>query len=100
MPITTSKTEGALSVGLDGVVTIRDAQEIATQLAEVLDGCVSVRVRTAGLRDLDTSILQLLCSLRMTVPVMVFEHPSEEFIAAVDRCGLRRELTGGTKETV
>ncbi len=100
MPIITNKTEGALTIELEGVVTIRHAQDVATQLAEALDGGVPVTVGTAGLRDIDTSILQLLCSLRKTVPVLSFENPSEEFIAAVDRCGLRRELLGGAKEIV
>ncbi len=100
MPIIIHKTEDAFTVALDGVVTIRHAQDVATTLGEMLDGGVSVTVGTAGLRDIDTSILQLLCSLRKTVPVLSFEDPSDEFIAAVDRCGLRRELLGGTREGV
>jgi hypothetical protein len=44
------------------------------------------------LEDIDTCILQLLYALRKTVPGVSFDNPSEFFIAAVDRCGLRREL--------
>ena len=51
-----------------------------------------VVVDTGGLEDIDTCILQMLCSLRKTVPALSFDNPSEAFIGAVDRCGLRREL--------
>jgi ABC-type transporter Mla MlaB component len=98
MPITVHKTEGELTVELEGEVTVRHAQEAADRINAALDGGVPVTVRTAGLRDVDTGILQLLSSLRKTVPVLSFESPSEEFLAAVDRCGLRRELLGGIRE--
>jgi anti-anti-sigma regulatory factor len=98
MSITVSKTEDKLRLELEGAVDIRHAQDLAAKLGEALDGGVPVVVGAALLRDVDTSILQLLCSLRKTVPVLSFENPSEEFIGAVDRCGLRRELLGGVRE--
>jgi hypothetical protein len=55
-------------------------------------------VDTGSLEDIDTCILQLLCSLRKTVPAFSFDNPSEVFIGAVDRCGLRRELLGGRED--
>jgi anti-anti-sigma regulatory factor len=101
MPITVHKTKDELTVELEGEVTIRHAQDVAAKLSEALDGGVSaVTVGTAGLRVVDTSILQLLCSLRKTVPVLSFENPSAEFVAAVDRRGLRRELLSGIREGV
>lgn len=83
---------------LDGEVTIRDAVNLTARIEEALDGCLSAAVDTTRLRDVDTSILQLLCSLRKTVPVLSFHQPSVEFLAAVDRCGLRRELLSGIRE--
>jgi hypothetical protein len=50
------------------------------------------------LEDIDTCILQLLYSLRQTVPALSFDKPSEAFIAAVDRCGMRRELLGARED--
>jgi hypothetical protein len=46
------------------------------------------------LEDIDTCVLQVLYSLRRTVPALAFDNPSTAFIAALDRCGLRRELLG------
>jgi len=100
MPVMIHKTEGALKIELEGAITVRHAQEVAAQLGQALDGGISVTVGTAALRDVDTSILQLLCSLRRTVAALSFKDPSAEFIAAVDRCGLRRELLGGAREGV
>jgi anti-anti-sigma regulatory factor len=77
---------------LEGAVTIRDAQDLAARIAEGLEDGRSVGVNTQSLEDIDTSILQLLCSLRQSVPSLVFDNPSAAFLCAVDRCGLRREL--------
>jgi ABC-type transporter Mla MlaB component len=100
MPFLVHRTEDGLTVELEGAVTIGHAQDLATKIAEALDGDMSVKVGTAGLHDIDTSILQLLCSLQKTVSALSFGEPSEEFIGAVDRCGLRRELLGGIREGI
>lgn len=98
MPFAVHKIEGSLRLELEGEVTIRHAGLLAAKIGEVLDGCVSVVVDTTRLEDVDTSILQLLCSLHRTAPVLSFNQPSAEFLAAVDRCGLRRALLGGVQE--
>jgi len=56
-------------------------------------------VDTENLEDMDTCMLQLLCSLRKTVPALSFDDPSDAFIRALERCGMRRVLLGG-KETL
>jgi len=87
-----AKQQGRQILKLEGAVTIRHARELAARLKK--DGPPG-GVDTAGLEDIDTCILQLLCSLRKTVPGLSFDHPSDAFTAAVDRSGLRRELLGG-----
>ena len=79
---------------LEGAVTIRHAQDLAVTLGEGLKNGIPVGVDTARLKDIDTCVLQLLCSLRKTVPGLCFDNPSDAFIGAVDRSGLRRELLG------
>jgi anti-anti-sigma regulatory factor len=79
---------------LEGAVTIRNAQDLAAKLGEDLEDGTPVGVDTLDLEDIDTCILQLLCALRKTVPALSFDNPSDAFISAVDRCGLRRELLG------
>lgn len=100
MPYAVHKSKSTLRLELEGEVTIRHAGELAAGIGEVLDGCTSVVVVTTRLQDADTSILQLLCSLHKTAPVLSFPQPSAEFVAAVDRCGLRRDLLGGVREGV
>ena len=92
MPFSITSTQGRLVLELEGAVTIRDAQDLAARLGEGLGDGVPVDVDTKGLADIDTCILQLLYSLRKTVPALSFDNPSEAFLVAVDRCGLRREL--------
>ena len=94
MPFSIASSQGRLVLRLDGAVTIRHAQDLAAKLGECLDNNAPLRVDTVDLEDIDTCILQLLCSLRKTVPALSFESPSEAFTGAVDRCGLRRELLG------
>ena len=98
MPITIHKTEDELTVEFEGAVTVRHVRDAAAQLGVALNAAVCVTAGTSGLRDIDTSMLQLLCALRKTVAVLRFEKPSAEFLAAIDRCGLRRELLGGVRE--
>jgi ABC-type transporter Mla MlaB component len=98
MPFSVHQTESILRLELEGEVTIRQAGDLAARIGEVLDGCSSVVIETARLQDADTSILQLLCSLLKTAPALSFNQPSAKFLAAVDRCGLRRELLGGGQE--
>lgn len=107
MPFSIASTPGRQILKLEGAVTIRQAQELATRLAEELyapedaanpeDG-IPVGVDTEGLEDIDTCILQLLCSVRKTVPALSFDNPSDAFIGALDRCSLRRELLGARED--
>jgi anti-anti-sigma regulatory factor len=92
MPFSIVNTSGTLLLKLEGAITIRQAQDLAARLGESLDDLTPVVVDTAGLEDIDTCILQLLYSLRRRGPALSFEDPSENFLDAVDRCGLRREL--------
>ncbi len=99
MPFSITDHQGRRILQLEGVVTIQHAQELAAKLGESLNDSASVVVDTKNLEDMDTCMLQLLCSLRGTVPALSFDDPSDAFIRALERCGMRRELLGG-KETL
>ena len=94
MPFFIDKQQGRQVLKLEGAITIRHAQDLAATLGKGLEDGKPVAVDTARLKDIDTCILQLLCSLRKTVPGLSFDSPSDAFIGAVDRSGLRRELLG------
>ena len=92
MPFSIDRQQSRQILKLEGAITIRHAQDLAATLGKGLADGIPVGVDTARLEDIDTCILQLLCSLRKTVPRLSFDNPSEAFIGAVDRSGLRREL--------
>lgn len=79
---------------LEGAVTIREASDLVALVNEHLIDARPLTIDTQGLEDIDTSVLQVLCSLRKTVSALSFNEPSEVFVRAVERCGLRRELLG------
>jgi anti-anti-sigma regulatory factor len=94
VPFSIARTQGRLVLKLEGAVTVRDAQDLATKVGETMEAGAAVSVDAGSLEDIDTCILQLLYSLRKTAPTLSFDDTSDAFIAAVDRCGLRRELLG------
>jgi anti-anti-sigma regulatory factor len=94
MPYSIANSQGIQILKLEGAVTMRHAREVAAKLSEVLDVGTPLGVDTASLQDIDTGMLQLLCSLATTVPAIFFDKPSNAFVRAVERCGLRRELLG------
>ena len=95
MPYSIAKKQGRQILKLEGAVTIRHAKDLAAKLGEGLETGTSIGVDTRDLEDIDTCILQLLCSLQKIVPGLSFDNPSEVFTGAVDRCGLRHELLTG-----
>ncbi len=95
MPFTIAQQPGRQILKLEGKVTVAQAQNLAAGLRDRLEENTPVEVETAGLEDIDTAILQLLCALRKTAPALSFPRPSEIFLGAADRCGLRRDLLGG-----
>jgi anti-anti-sigma regulatory factor len=97
MPFTIQTTGQNIALELVGGVTARDVGELAAQLTR-LTAAATVTLRTRELDDIDTSVLQLLVSVRKTVNSLVLEEPSDTFVSAVDRCSLRRELLAGLKE--
>jgi anti-anti-sigma regulatory factor len=94
MPFEITRQRDTRILKLEGSITIRQAQELAARLTEDLEDHTSVSVNTGSLEDIDTCILQLLCSLHKAAIALSFDNPSEVFVNAVERCGLRRELIG------
>ena len=98
VPFRIDRTQERQILKLEGAIHVRHAQELAAMLGEGLEEGLPVAVETAGLEDVDTCILQLLCSLRKTLPGVSFDSPSPALVGALDRCGLRRELLGARED--
>jgi ABC-type transporter Mla MlaB component len=94
MPFSVGIQEGRQILALEGSVTIRDARKLAALLNEKLDERMPLEVETARLDDIDTCILQLLCSLKKTAAELTFADPPYVFLSALDRSQLRRALLG------
>jgi anti-anti-sigma regulatory factor len=100
MPYEIQNTAEGLILELKGGVTVRHAAELGKCLAFSLTSGATVVVRTRELEDIDTSILQVLVSLRKTTPAFVLEDPSAAFVSAVERCALRSELLAEPKDAL
>jgi hypothetical protein len=94
VPFSIANNEGSHTLRLEGAITIRDAHDLAALLRNNLDDGAALGVDTQDLEDIDTCILQLLYSVSKTVAAISFDDPSDAFMSAVDRCGIRRELLG------
>jgi anti-anti-sigma regulatory factor len=94
VPFSIVNHQGRRILKLEGSVTIQHAQELAAKLGESLDDSATIGVNTEKLEDIDTCTLQVMCSLRKAAQSVTFDDPSEAFIRALDRCGMRHELLG------
>jgi ABC-type transporter Mla MlaB component len=94
MPFSIATHPGGDVLALEGAVTVRDVRDLAASLAERLDGSRPLTVDASALEDVDTCVLQLLCSLRRTASAFTVDRASPRFTAAAERAGLRRELLG------
>jgi anti-anti-sigma regulatory factor len=92
MPFEVQTSDDGLLLELTGGVTVRYAGELGRGIASALATGTTVTVKAGKLDDIDTSILQMLVSLRKTAAMFILREYSEAFSMAVDRCGLRREL--------
>lgn len=98
MPFSIANTQDRLILTLEGEITIRHARDLAARLVESLGDRMAVEVDTAGVQDIDTCILQLLCSLRKAAQGISFERPSAALVDAAERSGLRRQLLGARED--
>lgn len=99
MPFAMEIDQGRQTLKLEGAVTIRNAEDLVAQAGGVLEQEQELWIETSALEDIDTSILQVLLALRKSTASLHIEAPSSAFVAAVERCGLRRELLN-TKEVL
>jgi ABC-type transporter Mla MlaB component len=88
----------SVRIELRGSVTIRDAQGLAAEIGGRLRPESAVAVETEAVEDVDTSVLQLLCSVQRTAAAFTVRKPSAAFTQAVDRCALRREFFSAVRE--
>jgi len=85
-------TNECLTLQLDGDNSVERAAELHRQLlaAGAQSKAVSVMAQNSG--AIDITIMQILAALQSCSPELRIERPSEEFLASLDACGMRRQV--------
>jgi hypothetical protein len=85
-------TGECVTLELDGDTSVEQAAELYRQLlvAGVQTKAVTVTAQHSG--KIDITIIQVLASLQTCCPELSIERPSEDFLASLDHCGMRRHV--------
>jgi hypothetical protein len=85
-------TNECVTLELDGGNSVEQASALHQQLlaARAQSKAVSVKAQRSG--AIDVTIIQILATLQTCCPELRIERPSEEFLASLDRCGMRRHV--------
>jgi anti-anti-sigma regulatory factor len=83
-------TNDCVTVKLDGDNSVERAAELHEQLlaAGVQTKAVTIDAQQSGV--IDITVIQILAALQACCPELRIERPSEQFLASLDRCGMRR----------
>jgi hypothetical protein len=91
-------TNERVTLELEGDNSVEQVAELQRQLlaAGALSKAVGLRAERSG--AVDITVVQLLAALQVGCPELRIERPSEEFLASLDRCGMRRHLRAALKQ--
>jgi ABC-type transporter Mla MlaB component len=83
---------------LEGDNSVETAAELHQQLlaAQAASKAVTVKAQQSGAIDL--TVVQILAALQTCSPELRIERPSEEFLASLDRCGMRRHVRAALRQ--
>jgi ABC-type transporter Mla MlaB component len=87
-----------LMLELDGENTVESAAELQQQLLGAGAQTKTVRVAAQDSGAIDITIIQLLAALQNCCPAFHIERPSTEFLASLDRCGIRRHFRSALRQ--
>lgn len=91
------------NISLDGEITIYQARETYTKLADALPNASELNIELSNVTDVDSSCLQILLWLqkegaRLNIKVVLL-HPSEVLQRVIAQLGLTKSFSfGGTYE--
>jgi hypothetical protein len=91
-------TNERVTVELEGDNSVERVAELHQQLlaAGAPSKAVSVQAQHSG--AIDITVVQVLAALQTGCPELHIERPSEEFLASLDRCGMRRHVRVALKQ--
>jgi len=91
-------TDERVTLELEGNNSVERVAELHQQLlaAGAQTKAVSVNAEHSG--AIDITVVQVLAALQACCPELRIERPSEEFLASLDRCGMRRYVRAALKQ--
>ena len=92
------RTNERVTLELEGDNSVEGVAELHQQLlaAGAQSKAVTVRAQHSGAIDL--TVVQVLVALQTCCPELRIERPSEEFLASLDRCGMRRHVRAALRQ--
>jgi len=93
-----SCTNEHVTLELEGDNSVEQAAELHQKLlaAGAQTKTVSVKAEHSG--TIDITIVQVLAALQACSAELRIERPSEQFLASLDRCGMRRNVRTALKQ--
>jgi hypothetical protein len=91
-------TNECVTLELDGDNSVERAAELHQQLLVAGAQSKAVRVKAQRSGALDVTIIQIIATLQSCCPELRIERPSEEFLASLDRCGMRRHVRAALRQ--
>ena len=90
-------TDERVTLELEGNTSVERVAELHQQLlvAGAQTKAVSVNAEHSG--AIDITVVQVLAALQACCPELRIERPSEEFLASLERCGMRRHVRAALK---
>ena len=91
-------TNDHVTLELEGNNSVERVAELHQQLLAAGAAAKAVSVKAAHSGAIDITVVQVLAALQACCPELRIERPSEEFLASLDRCGMRRHVRAALKQ--
>lgn len=91
-------TSEQVTLELAGDTAVEQAADLHQQLLAAGAAVKPVRVNAEQSGAIDITVVQLLAALQAGCPELRIERPSEQFLASLDRCGMRRHVRAALKQ--
>lgn len=91
-------TNERVTLELDGNNSVEQVAELHQQLLAAKAQTKTVIVKAQQSGAIDITVVQVLAALQSCCPELRIERPSEEFLASLDRCGMRRHVRAALRQ--
>jgi hypothetical protein len=92
-----ASTSEHVTLELEGDNSVEQAAELHQKLLSAGAQNKAVKVKAEHSGAIDITVVQVLAALQICSPNFRIEQPSEQILASLDRCGMRRSLRAALK---